>query len=427
MCLRGLKILGAVIVSIFILIGVGFSLNLVAYILPTNTMEQHVLESSEHFEKSYPTPTPKASGGMLDSFTDALMLLTAGHKAEKTAVEEALLNKRYSITKHTPDKTLYRLGTEAETQSTNNLTSTSYARYWHGYVAVLKPLLLVVDYTGLRIINGIVLGGLLLLLWKQYKSINEQMYMLPILFAFIFINPISIVLSLQFTGMVTLTLVALVMLSKYKSYFQNRPLSLIVFFTCLGGITSYVDLLTYPLITLGIPITYWITSVSVNRDSSKDIVKMISLYSVVWGAGYLGMWAGKWLLATYFTDINILQDALHAAAHRTSTHTENAEAHIWYGKVLSHIFKYSWGSILLVSALAGGYIFYKKYKCKEDIVYKIRRAYYPLFLIALMPFVWYLIFQNHSYVHSWFTFRELAITVYVLVVIGALNGKLYKD
>ncbi len=31
---------------------------------------------------------------------------------------------------------------------------------------------------------------------------------------------------------------------------------------------------------------------------------------------------------------------------------------------------------------------------------------------ALMPFGWYLALGNHSYLHSWFTFRELSIFFY---------------
>ena len=31
-------------------------------------------------------------------------------------------------------------------------------------------------------------------------------------------------------------------------------------------------------------------------------------------------------------------------------------------------------------------------------------------LIACMPFVWYIIMSNHSYIHAYFTHRELAIS-----------------
>ena len=42
-----------------------------------------------------------------------------------------------------------------------------------------------------------------------------------------------------------------------------------------------------------------------------------------------------------------------------------------------------------------------------------------ILLIALMPFVWYIILKNHSQMHCWFTYRNLSITVYtVLAFIG---------
>lgn len=47
------------------------------------------------------------------------------------------------------------------------LTLTSYERYWHGYLVVLKPLLLVFNYGQIRILNGIVMAILVLLILRQ--------------------------------------------------------------------------------------------------------------------------------------------------------------------------------------------------------------------------------------------------------------------
>ena len=40
----------------------------------------------------------------------------------------------------------------------------------------------------------------------------------------------------------------------------------------------------------------------------------------------------------------------------------------------------------------------------------------PILLIGLMPFIWYMILKNHSQIHCWFTYRNLSITVYVILV-----------
>lgn len=37
-------------------------------------------------------------------------------------------------------------------------------------------------------------------------------------------------------------------------------------------------------------------------------------------------------------------------------------------------------------------------------------------LIAIIPFVWYMVLANHSYVHYWFTYRELAIFIFAILV-----------
>ena len=41
-----------------------------------------------------------------------------------------------------------------------------------------------------------------------------------------------------------------------------------------------------------------------------------------------------------------------------------------------------------------------------------------LICIFCMPFLWYLILQNHSYIHNWFTFRTLVPSLLALTVVG---------
>ena len=39
-----------------------------------------------------------------------------------------------------------------------------------------------------------------------------------------------------------------------------------------------------------------------------------------------------------------------------------------------------------------------------------------------MPFVWYAVMLNHSFVHHWFTYRGLAASVFAVVGIGVMCG-----
>ena len=38
-----------------------------------------------------------------------------------------------------------------------------------------------------------------------------------------------------------------------------------------------------------------------------------------------------------------------------------------------------------------------------------------LLLLAALPLLWYKLMGNHSYVHHWFTYREMAVSVFALL------------
>lgn len=421
--LKWLKMIIIAIVSTFISIIIALGLTIGAYKIPTDSMESHVLSSYKFFIETNPNITPKVIGGKLDTHTDAIMLLTASYRNnDESIIKKSLLSQRYTIKDKEPDEVIYTMGSKSEINEfdRNILTTMSYARYWHGYVIILKPLLLVVGYDGLRIINGFILFLSIILLWLQYRRLNEKLYFIPLLATLLFINPISIVFSLQFTGVITITLIGLLVLARYREYFINKKFFLPIFFSVLGGVTAYIDLLTYPLITLGIPLTYWLCSTSVNSVSKIKILGDILLYSIIWGIGYSGLWGSKWIFATYLTDNNIIYDAYHEVIYRTSTYATSVGENISYINVLKNNLKYYWINFLLLIIVAASYLSLKKCKIKDVIKYSCYEKYSPFIVIAFMPFIWYFMLQNHSYIHSWFTYRTGAITIYTLVLVSCL-------
>lgn len=111
-----------------------------------------------------------------------------------------------------------------------------YAGYWHGYLVVLK-LLLVTDYIGIcginRIVQTVVVVVAALILWRKL-SIR---YAVPVLAVYLFWRTQTMAVFYR------------------KMAVGNR----LLYFFLLGGIvTNYIDFLTYPIATLGIPLTLWL-------------------------------------------------------------------------------------------------------------------------------------------------------------------------
>lgn len=65
-------------------------------------------------------------------------------------------------------------------------------------------------------------------------------------------------MSLQFNSVFMVTFTAMLIIAYRNEKWKDKPLYIWgVFFLIIGAFTSYLDLLTYPLVTLGLPILLW--------------------------------------------------------------------------------------------------------------------------------------------------------------------------
>ena len=180
-----------------------------------------------------------------------------------------------------------------------------YARYWHGYQVLLRPLLTVFTYYQIRIINYILLFSLafvvLFLLWVRYSPQTSILFGIALL---LFGFPV-VPLAIQFSTCFYIAFVAMIYVVKRRPTDKELP----IFFFVVGAVTSYADFLTTPQITLGLPMVVLIREFKEFREfrefkEFKEFRKVI-LLMMFWFAGYSLLWATKWVLADIFTDADI--------------------------------------------------------------------------------------------------------------------------
>jgi hypothetical protein len=185
-----------------------------------------------------------------------------------------------------------------------------------------------------------------------------------------------------------------------------------------------VDFLTYPLITLGVPLALYLAMRGCTswKTSLTDVLGL----SLTWGIGYVGMWAGKWALCGLLTGSDVLETVQGNILARMST-TYMAETFNWVDVVKRNIEAFNhWiylGPFLL--CLAGYALLFGR----EQITLFGRMltvnkqwaggALLPLALAALIPFVWYLVAANHTYIHYWYAHRTLAISAFAIPAVFA--------
>ena len=109
------------------------------------------------------------SSTWLDIRTDLVMMLIAAYDSDASPWEQALENRMYNDTERYY-RLSERLAAVAHGVGKDAEPAYSYGRYWHGYLLLLKPLLLFCSYMDIRMLNVLAQGTLLLYLLLQLKK-----------------------------------------------------------------------------------------------------------------------------------------------------------------------------------------------------------------------------------------------------------------
>lgn len=197
-------------------------------------------------------------------------------------------------------------------------------------------------------------------------------------------------------------------------------------FLIAGICTAYFDFLTWPLVTLGIPLTIYICLK--RNDSIKGNIQSILGSSVAWGFGYAGMWGMKWLIGSVILRENLVYDAIQEVALRNSNKGITGKTITWMEVLISNlevILKKPF-IILFLTVL----VFLAILVVKRRNYVRVK-GMIPFAVIMSYPLFWYTFTMNHSYEHFWMTWRICLITIFAficgIVCICRVNPMEMKD
>jgi hypothetical protein len=174
-------------------------------------------------------------------------------------------------------------------------------------------------------------------------------------------------------------------------------------------VANFFDLTTFPLITLGIPAIFYLL-LEKDDKSLKDNFIRVLLFAIVWSVGFFGMWFSKWAISSVLLDRNIVANAFEQFSLRVSS-VEFTR----FDAILQNILIYKKRAYLIVLGLIGIYYIKRFVSARNRIAVNNAKYVIPLLFIALMPFAWYFVVSNHSYIHFWFTYRELLIFFFAIM------------
>ena len=185
-----------------------------------------------------------------------------------------------------------------------------YARYWHGYIPILRPLLLIFNISQIRIlfylITLILIAYLVKKIWDKNKILAISTILCFLIFDIVFWH-----LNIQgvFVMIITLSMACLIANKKINS--NNITFAYFI----VGALIAYLDFLTFPLLSFLLPLVIY--TLFNKEDNKKDLYTLLIKNMFLWGIGYLAIWASKWMLIDVIYQEGMIDHAITQVIYRT--------------------------------------------------------------------------------------------------------------
>ena len=210
----------------------GTLLMIAAYAIPSETVWENVRVSAQTLanEGLRYEAIDGYHASRLDDFTDAIMIGNAVLTTEDP-VESAMTARHFAGGETIGTLMRYLDGEDVPTES--------YARYWHGYLAALKPLLMVMNLNSIRVLN--MYAQLALVLWTAALMVRRGLsrHVLALFAAYASLCPAAVMQSLQYSTAFYVAFGAMAVL-----LWTDGRMNDALFFMAVGMLTSFVDFLT---------------------------------------------------------------------------------------------------------------------------------------------------------------------------------------
>lgn len=396
------KSLFNILKAYLIMVSVFIVSNILICLIPHKYIDNNIRESLVILceEGIFPDKT-KNILWVKDNMTDGSMLNIAISGYGMNAIVEAAYNpwsfEGYDL--YSPAEA----GLMAINTQDNTIPRQSYGRYWHGYQIPLRLLSTTFNIKGIRIFNTVLLWSLFIIVSIiLYKKLGISVSVCWLL-TFLILGFPAVPLSMQYVACYYITLLAVLSMLLFPKKLMNNT----VFYFIIGGLTCYLDFLTVPLVTVGVPLA--INILYNNRDLS---FKKFCILILSWFCGYGSIWTTKWILQFMIAEPDFYNSVVGAA-----------QVHIIFNFLPDgFLHKYFLiTSVLLIVSLVGtlssyALSYYKKHTTTSK----------ELLVLALIPFVWCFILLGHTVVHNWFTYRTLTVTLFSVMTLIFCKNKVIK-
>lgn len=418
-------------VRYFIYIGVFMALLLLLYLLlvlfatvPNSAITRQMLDSAVYIsnEKPYVFSEDGQHQNITDNLADQMWLNIGWHLGSGDPFISAL-DTRYC------DGMEYGLPMGLFLSVTRGYeANTGYTRYWHGTAGIMRVLHLFTDIHGIRILGMVCLA---LLLWRTLCVLLRSGHWdmgLCLLGSLFLVQIWNLRLSVEYQPCFLICFglcPAFLRLEKRGDFYLNL-LAIVS-----GTLTAFFDFLTTETITILLPLilVVAIRSRECRLESPQRVLGMLLRCGICWTLAYLGTFALKWVAVSLATGENHFLAAFDSVGQRVNGAVTEANTHIMPGMLTAIISNLSVlfegtsrteyrtviSNLVIIAILS--FAVYRMYQVRQ----KLRPGTVFILMLGSIVLLRYSILANHSYLHSFFTYRALASTIFAVFAAMLIN------
>lgn len=410
--------------TVFVLWG----LLIVTSCIPNSDIKDNLLESALFYtdKDAFEFGDGGKFNSVSDNYADSILLNIMWNIKSASPVISSLDTKYYDGEEYGENWGLY--------QAVNGTKpNTDYTRYWHGSVIFIRPLMLFTDVSGVKAVGFTVLLLLIAATVTVLIKRKHHFAAAALILSLIGIQFWNIRLSLEYIPafMVCFTLCLLYILLEKKGDIFLTMLSV-----AGGAMIAFFDFLTVETITILVPLVLvFIIRTDDNRlGSFKDNLLITIKCGICWGLSYIMTFAVKWSAASVAVGENIFSTAFSAAGIRLYGSTEEVSMPIYKqisAAVAANISTIFGGTEridnsvlitgLLCTVLICGIILYIFRGTKKNTALTL-----TIIVLMAVPYIRYMVLNNHSYLHEFFTYRAQITVILGLCTILRYNIDMSK-
>lgn len=393
-------------------------------LIPKSNIKKNMVKTADYLyekEQLFEQMAAGIDGSKQDRYADAILAEIAYHYTSEAPVT-SVMESKFSFDMF-EDQNVSFYNAIIEGKEPNQ----QYLRYWHGSIVFLRPLLAVFDLDQIYMWHTVVLG-LLALVNVMYLIKKKQIRLLiAFVLSLIAVGCWYVPFSLEYTWMFLLLMLCIIPVCTRAKNLDIGGLKRLFLF--IGMCTSFLDFLTTETVTLLVPLmmSLWILA----ESKYERLIAYSMKISLLWAIGYIGMWVSKWILASMTLHINAM-DYVRGNIEERLGGDIGVSYFKYLGGALSRnmkcLFPFEYGTLGLVA----GILIFALLMIRVVLVFKKevfgkkennqqKTLYWLLIIIAIIPYVRYLVLHNHAYIHYFFTYRAQMTTVFALVMIGVSN------